>query len=167
MRRALLFPRFALSFRFRQALEELQVKQDYGGALIETALALPLLALLLLGASELGMADYQAIEVANAAKAGAQYGAQNVNTAMDTSGIANAAQNDAPNIKLGSTSVSTATICSDGSVTQGTPGTCNPGTVVETILTVQTQSAFNPVVIIPGLTPSFTLHGQAVQKVMQ
>jgi Flp pilus assembly protein TadG len=168
MRTAFLFPRVALSFlRFRQKIESFEVGQEYGGALIETALAVPLLALLLLGASELGMADYQAIEVTNAAKAGAQYGAQSVITAADISGIQTAAQNEASNLTQITTTKSTTTICSDGNPTTGTPPGCPSGAVVETILTVQTQSTFDAVIIIPGLTPSFTLHGQAVQKVAQ
>jgi Flp pilus assembly protein TadG len=154
MRTSFLFPGFALNFlRFCQKIDVFEFGQENGGALIETALALPLLALLLLGASELGLADYQAIEVANAAKAGAQYGAQNSTTAADIPGIRLAARNDASNLNRLRTTVSTTTISS--------------GATIETILTVKTEAPFNPVVIIPGLTPSFLLHGQAVQMVIQ
>jgi len=140
---------------------------DHGGALIETAVALPLLSLLLLGASEFGLVDYEAIEVTNAAKAGAQYGGQGQAYAADTTGIQNAATADAPNITLGTTTANTSLICSDGTTPTGTPVTCASGAAIETILTVKTQATFNPVIHIPFVTPSFTLHGQATQKVLQ
>jgi hypothetical protein len=38
---------------------------------------------------------------------------------------------------------------------------------IETILTVQTQASFTPAIRLPGLPTSFTLHGHAVQKVLQ
>lgn len=138
-----------------------------GGALIETAVVLPILSLLLLGASEFGLVDYEAIEVTNAAKAGVQYGAQNAASAADTAGIQNAAVFDAPNITLGTTNVSRAYICSDGSNPTGVPLACGSGLALEIILTVQTQATFNPLIHIPGVTTSFVLHGQASQKVLQ
>ena len=140
---------------------------DCGGALIETALALPLLSLLLLGASEFGLVDYVAIEVTNAARAGAQYGAQGARYVSDTTGIQNAATADAPNITLGTTTASTSLICSDGTTPGGSPLGCASGAAVETILTVKTQAIFNPLIHVPFVTPSFTLHGQASQKVLQ
>lgn len=147
------------SFRF--------VRADRGGALIETALAMPLLSLLLLGASEFGLVDYEAIEVTNAARAGVQYGAQDGNHAVDTTGIQHAATLDAPNITLGATTANLSYICSDGTTPTGTPLACLSGVAIETILTVKTQATFNPVIHVPFVTPSFTLHGQASQKVLQ
>jgi Flp pilus assembly protein TadG len=140
---------------------------DRGGALVETAIALPLLSLLLVGASEFGLVDYEAIEVTNAARAGVQYGAQSATHAADVTGIQRAATADAPNITLGTTTVSTTFICSDGSNPTGTPPVCGAGLALETILTVRTQATFNPVLHIPGVTPNFALRGQATQKVLQ
>ena len=48
-----------------------------GQALVEAALVLPLLLLLILGALETGSIAYNAIEVENAAEAGALYGSLN------------------------------------------------------------------------------------------
>lgn len=138
-----------------------------GGALVETAVALPLLSLLLLGASEFALVDYEAIEVTNAARAGAQYGAQGSRYTNDTTGIQNAARADAPNITLGTTTASTSLVCSDGTTPIGSPLMCASGVAIETILTVRTQATYNPVIYIPSLAPSFTLHGQASQKVLQ
>lgn len=144
------------------------LRSERGGALVETAVTLPLLSLLLLGASEFGLVDYEAIEVTNAAKAGAQYGAQGSRYTGDTTGIQNAAAADAPNITLGTTTASTSLVCSDGTTPlSGPPVTCASGVAIETVLTVQTQATFNPVIHIPFVTPSFTLHGQASQRVLQ
>jgi Flp pilus assembly protein TadG len=63
-----------------------------GQALIEFAFVLPLLLLLLLGVIEIGRYAYIAILVGNAARAGADFGAQS-NT-LDTAGIRKAAQYD-------------------------------------------------------------------------
>jgi Flp pilus assembly protein TadG len=140
---------------------------ENGGALIETAFAVPLLLLLLLGAAEFGMADYESIEVANAARAGAQYGAQGPETVGDLTGIRNAASLDAGNITLGLTTSALSYICSDTSNPTGTPLSCASGATMETILTVKTQAAFNPVIHVPGFGGSIALHGSASEKVSQ
>lgn len=50
------------------------MKSQAGGALVEFAICIPLLMLLLVGLIEIGRVAYFGIEVANAARAGAQYG---------------------------------------------------------------------------------------------
>ena len=141
-------------------------KKEHGQALIETALVMPLLFLILLGVAEFAMASYAAIEVSNAALAGAQYGAQNPAYAADAAGIRAAAQNDAGNITLGTTTTSESCICSNGSASNCLPTSCS-GSNIETILTVQTQAPFNSAFHFMGLPAAFTLHGLASQKVLQ
>ncbi len=140
--------------------------QERGQALIETAVTLPFLLIVLVGAIEVGRAAYASIEVSNAALAGVQYGAQNATTAADTTGIQTAASNDAQNITLGTTTVSHSCICSDGTGSTCQPTDCH-GANIETILTVQTQASFDPGFHFPGLSGAFTLNGQAAQKVLQ
>ena len=141
--------------------------KDAGGqALIELALTVPLLLLLLLGGAELGKVVYVAIEVSNAASAGVQYGAQNTITASDTSGIATAASDDATDLTGLSTTSSFSCICSDGSASTCLRTDCSTSNIEE-ILTVQTQATFSPLISIPALPAQFTLHGRAVQKVIQ
>ncbi|MBS1802618.1 MAG: pilus assembly protein [Acidobacteria bacterium] len=137
-----------------------------GGALVETALMMPFFLLLFLGAAEFGTAAYTAIGVSNAAMAGVQYGAQSALTSGDTTGIQNAAAADAPNISLGTTTVSHTCICSDGSSSSCLSTDC-PTSHIETILTVQTQAVFNPGFHLPGTPMSYTIQGRAVQKVLQ
>lgn len=140
---------------------------DEGTALIETAVTLPLLFLMLLGAVEFARASYAAIEVSNAANAGAQYGSQSATLAADAAGIQLAAQNDAANLTLGTTNSSISCICSDG-----TASTCNVATDcttshMERILTVDTQYSYVPTIHLPGFLSSLTMRGHAVRKVIQ
>jgi Flp pilus assembly protein TadG len=143
---------------------------DVGQALVEAALTLPLLFLLLLGAAELAWLAYNAIEVANAAKAGVAYGAQSVNTAADATGIQNAARLDASDVTATLTATSsTAGVCSSGAACTGAGNTClntdcpSPDHI-ETILTVNTSATVSPLIHLAGLPLSYTLHGKAVQK---
>jgi hypothetical protein len=62
--------------------------------------------------------------------------------------------------------VTTSCICSNGNSSNCGTTSC-PGSEIETILTVQTQGSVTPLFRVPGLPTSFTLHGQAVQKVLQ
>lgn len=143
-----------------------QPAMENGQALVELALSLPLLMLLLLGAAEFARGAYAAIEVSDAAKAGVQYGAQNATAASDTTGVQDAAAAGAPDITLGSTTVSISCICSDGSASTCLRTDCSASHIEET-LSVQTQTTFDPLIYAPGLPNSFTLYGQATQKVLQ
>lgn len=149
---------------FSSAIRVLGVES--GGAIVETALMMPVLVTMLLGAAEFGTAAYTAIEVSNAAMAGVQYGAQSASTSGDTTGIQNAAAKDAPDITLGTTNVSHTCICSDGSASTCLSTDCSTSHI-ETVLTVRTQATFNPGFTVPGFPATFTIRGHAVQKVMQ
>jgi Flp pilus assembly protein TadG len=136
---------------------------DSGQALVESALVLPLLAIILIGATEFAMMAYAAIEVSNAAKAGVQYGASNGSAASDTSGIATAASNDAVNVTGLTTTSSYSCICSDGSASTCQPTDCS-NSHIEEILTVNTQATYSPPIHLPGFSGPYTLKGKAIQK---
>jgi hypothetical protein len=106
---------------------------------------------------------YAAIEVSNAARAGAQYGAQNGFTASDPTGIANAAAADAANMSSLSTTSSYTCICSDGTSSTCQPTDCTNSKIEQT-LTVNTQATFDPLIHLPGLPTRYTLKGRAIQK---
>jgi len=145
------------------------VECETGQALAEASLAMPFFLMLLLGAVDLARAAYTGIEVTNAAKAAAQYGAQNSATAANTSAIQNAATADASGISDLNTTVTMGGVCSDGSACTGTGGTCRSTDCstshIETILTVNASTTYHPMSPLPGLG-DLTLHGQAVQKVL-
>jgi Flp pilus assembly protein TadG len=141
-------------------------KGEGGGALVELGLSMSLLIPILLGAVEYARMAYASIEVSNAAMAGVQYGAQDPTTAADTTGIQTAASNDAPDVTLGTTTTSTSCICSNGSASTCLSTDCSTS-AIEKILTVKTQATFTPLIHMPGIPRTFTLHGQAVQKVLE
>lgn len=143
------------------------VGKERGGALVELCLVVPVFAVLLVGAAEFARVEYAGIEVSNAALAGVQYGSQSADAAADLTGIQTAAANDAPNITLSPpATASVSCICSDGSASTCQPTDC-AGSNIEQILTVQTQTTFDPLIHLPGIPKTFTLHGQATQKVLE
>ena len=149
-------------------------RRDAGQAIVETALTMPILVLLLLGAAEFGWVAYVAVEVSNSARAGVAYGAQSVSTAADTTGIQTAASMDAADIIPTLTTTATTTgVCSSGASCTGAGSSClntdcaTPGDHIETILTVTTSATATPLIHIPGIPSTFTLHGRAVQKCLQ
>ena len=133
---------------------------------VEAALVTPLLITILVGGAELGRVAYAAIEVANAARAGAQYAAQSGYSASDTTGISNAAANDAGNLTSLTTSSSYTCVCSDGSTSTCANTDCANSHIEQTV-TVNTQATINPMFHIPGLPTTYTVKGKAVQKCVQ
>jgi Flp pilus assembly protein TadG len=71
-----------------------RLTKQRGQSFVEVAFGLPVLLILLVGIVEIGRFAFYSVVVAGAARAGAQYGAQNLATAADTAGIIHAAQND-------------------------------------------------------------------------
>jgi Flp pilus assembly protein TadG len=145
-----------------------KLEAEGGQALVELAVSVSILALLAVGAVEMGNVLYASIAVSDAAMAGVQYGTRNSTSAADTQGIENAAAADAPNFTITfPTAPSLSCICSDGSASTCQPTDCS-GSNIETILTVETQATVNPLVHLPGLIPnSIILQGKAIQKVLE
>jgi Flp pilus assembly protein TadG len=146
---------------------------EAGAAIVETALVMPILILLLVGAVELARVAYAAIEVSNAAKAAVAYGAQGTTQLLDTTGIQTAATNDAGDLAATLTTTPTVSgICSSGASCTGANSTCTntdcatPGDHIEWTLKVNTSATFNPLIHLAGLPTTFSLKGQAVQKVL-
>lgn len=141
---------------------------EHGGALAETALTLPMLAVLVFGAAELTRVAYTSLEVTSAAKAGVSYGAQTGGDSGDTTGITYAAQNDGANIPtLTVTSVGSSYACSDGSAMGTSLNTSCTSSHLEQTLTVQTQAVLNPLIYLPGLPKQYTIVGKASQLCLQ
>ena len=151
----------------RKIFKALGIREE-GGAIAETALTAPFLAVIIFGAVEFARVAYAAIEVTNAARAGVSYGAQSGLTASDSAGIIWAATHDGVNIP--GMTVSTPVIsytCSDGKPTTGTPPACGNGVHLLETLTVQTQVTMDPLIHVAGLPTTYTLYGTAVQTCYQ
>jgi Flp pilus assembly protein TadG len=141
--------------------------EEQGQSLVELAFTLPLLLVVLVGTIDAGRVIYAAIEVANAARAGVAYGAQNPVTASDLTGMQTAALKDGPNVaglnaqatELCTCSVGTAVTCANAARLCITPGH------VITNIQVKTTAAVNLLFNVPGLPRSYTLSGQAIMRV--
>jgi Flp pilus assembly protein TadG len=96
-----------------------------GSSLVEFALAAPLLMLLLAGVLNYAMALRVAIAVADAARAGAQYGSLTPANAADIAGMSSAARNSAPELTGMTATGSKICKCSGASV--GCAAACSPG----------------------------------------
>jgi Flp pilus assembly protein TadG len=141
------------------------LSEQSGQALIETAITLAMLTIMLIGAAEIGLIAYSSIEVTTAAKAAAQYGAQDHATAADTVGMQDAAALAAPTLSNLSTSVTHSCSCANGGASTCSVGDCTDSVIVET-LNIQTSATFSPAIHLPGLPSTFKLQGQAIQKVL-
>lgn len=152
-------------------------KCQSGQALIETALTLPLLLTLLLGAAELARVVYVSIEVSNAAEAAALYAAQN--RGASTADMQTVAQNDAGDLDNATSLTLTATsscVCETSTGGMAVACTSDAATAcvanaqtnmsLQTNITVVTSATFDPLIHIPGLPRAFTIQGQSVQKVL-
>jgi Flp pilus assembly protein TadG len=136
-----------------------------GQASVELALSLPLLLMMFL-VVETGRAFYIAISVGNAARAGVQYGAQNLTTAADNAGMQSAASNDAPNITGMTATASHYCVCSDGSASTCLATDCS-GSHRLLYTQVTTSAPYAPLISFMGILPVMTVPGKAVMRVSQ
>jgi Flp pilus assembly protein TadG len=137
-----------------------------GQASVELALSLPLLLMMFLVVVETGRAFYIAISVANAARAGVQYGSQSLTTAGDSAGMTTAATNDAPNITGMTVTATHFCICSDG--TASTCAATDCATSHRLVYTqVNTSAPYSPLINFMGILPTMTVPGEAIMRVAQ
>lgn len=143
---------------------------DIGQALIELALTFPIFILLLVGGAEMARLAYAVIEVSNAARAGAAYGAQSATTAADTAAIESAATQDGSNVIGLAATATQFCSCSNAPSTQVScataPTTCSPAPLHSLqYVQVNTTATISALFNYPGLSKSYTLHGQAIMRV--
>ncbi len=133
--------------------------------MVEFAILAPVFVFLLIGLIEVGRFAYFGILAANAARAGAQYGAQTLSTAEDNTGITSAAKQDGQN--LSAWNVTPNQLCS---INGGAPAPCpSPGATppANTIYYVQVQvnGTFTSLLRYPGIPPSVPISGSATMRV--
>jgi Flp pilus assembly protein TadG len=162
------------------------LRDTQGGALVEVALSAPLMLLMMLGAFELGRVAHHAVEVQNASRAGASYGAVDAGHATSPT-VKQAAKNDAPDLTNLIANSGSACVCE--TLTTGTnTATFNPnigtisckdpiitscigesGTVVQfaiTYVTVSTQADVTSVFHVGPLPNSYTTRGFSLMRVL-
>jgi Flp pilus assembly protein TadG len=139
------------------------LQDERGASLVELAVILPLFLLLLAGAMDFGRAYFLAVEIAGAARAGAEYGAQNPS---DTAGITKAVQVDAPDVA--GLSVGTPTYgceCSDGTLFSGSC-TAKPSCTYNVVyrVTVTVSATYKPIFPWPKIPSSMALSSTATMR---
>jgi hypothetical protein len=159
------------TLRFNKRMVKCRLTGDTGQGLVELALTLPLLMFILLGGAEFARFAWASIETTNAARSGAQYGAQTNVTASDNAGMQTAALNDGVNL-TGLTATpshwcacSTAPTAAIGCLT-ALGGCASPAIVLEYVQ-VSTSSTIRPLFHWPGLPTTFTANGSALLQVAQ
>jgi Flp pilus assembly protein TadG len=139
-----------------------------GQALLEVALVTPLLMLLAVGIIEIGRYAYYSILVADAARAGAQYGAQNLATAADTAGIRTAAENDGQNLSELRVTVQHECGCTGSSIGGACPATaCASPNHALVYLKVTVSGKFNSLFKYPGIPKSIDCDSTELMRVAQ
>jgi Flp pilus assembly protein TadG len=134
-----------------------------GQTVLEMALMLPLLLMLLVSVIEIGRYAYFDILISNAARAGAQYGAQSLIQAADVAGIRTAAQNDG----LAAMTITSQQECGCNA---GALGGCPSGGVCPLPLVyvqVTATDTYNSLFRYPGIPRSMTLTSTVTMRVSQ
>ncbi len=136
-----------------------------GGALVELAAVIALMASLLTGAAECAMLTYDSIEVSDAARVGASYAAQSATNASNSATIRNVAAGSANDISGLSTTPTVFYSCSSTPSMQSSTNppspTCSSSDTILTYIQVSTGTTVTMPIHLPGLT-SYTLTGQAI-----
>lgn len=154
------------------------LRSQSGQSLVELALITPILLLLVIGTVEMGRYASLSILVGNAARAGAEYGAQNPTTAGDTTGIRNAALADLQDISSFNPQPTVASTfvcgCDNGGTIIPSPETnaacgvtCNVGSHLVTSVQVTVTGTFTSMFSYPGIPPQLTITSTATERVAE
>ena len=141
-------------------------RRSRGQAAVELALSVPLLLMMFLVVVETGRAFYIAISVANAARAGVQYGAQSLTTANDNAGMQLAASNDAPNLTSMTATASHFCVCANGTASTCLATDC-AGSHRLVYTQVITAAPYTPLINFMGVLPAMSVPGKALMRVVQ
>jgi len=132
----------------------------------ELAFSIPLLIVLFVAVIEAGRVCLIALSLSSAARAGVQYGAQNLTTVSDSAGMRNAATADAAGLAGFVAAASHYCKCSDGSTSTCLSTDC-AGSHRLTYVQVNTSATYTPCISWPGMPLAMTLTGQAIMRVSQ
>ncbi len=142
-------------------------RAEGGAAIVEISVVAPVLIFLCFGIVEIARYETFSIMVANAARAGVQYGAQNLVTALDNPGMQTAALSDAQNLSGISAVASHSCQCSDGSASSCLATDC-PNPLHRIVwVQVQTTGRFSSLLSFPGLPATLTVGGTAIMRTAQ
>jgi Flp pilus assembly protein TadG len=142
-----------------------RVRDQRGAALVELAIALPMLIVVLLGTVDFGRVFRSTMVVTNAARAGALYGAQDPSLAADTTGMIAAANavltanalttGPAPTASTLCQCATDAGVFTPTSPVNSCTATCTGGHIT-TSVTVSVTRTFSMLASFPGLPNTVT-----------
>lgn len=147
---------------------------ESGQGALELALSLPLFALLILGSAEIANFAWASVEVNNAARAGAAYASLSRANAASIANIQTAAQNEAPNLTINTTSTQVCSCVGASAAPTNDPGcvstnlaSCPSPYVIQVSVQVNTSATVNTLIHYWGLPASYTINAQATVGVEQ
>ena len=140
------------------------IREQTGGALVEMAILAPFLILMMLGVVDVGRFMYDGILVGNSARAGAQYGAQNLKFALDGTGMQQAAKNDA-NLTSLTVLPTHMCVCADGTSSTCQPSDCPYPNHRLTYVSVDASDTFTTLLKYPGLPQTVAINRTVVMQV--
>lgn len=135
-----------------------------GDAALELACLTSLMLLMLLAAVEFGRLFYLSQTLADAARAGVEYGAQSLITAADTNGMQQTAVNDAKNASGVTATAKNYCMCSNGSTVTCGDGFCATGPQL-VYVEVDTSATFSTLTNFPGIPSNFSVKATAIRQV--
>ena len=149
--------------------------RETGAAFVELVVTLPVLVALLVGTADFARVFYTSIELQNAARAGAQYGASNRGASGDFAGMASVATSS---VNIGGVSVPVATrVCecamADGSFPNTVDCTADPVAVCPSpkfrviTVTVTAQGTYSMIARYPGIPRTLTIERTSVMRVTE
>lgn len=140
------------------------MRGKHASAVVELAIAVPVMVLLAIGVFDLGRILVTAVTVANAARAGAVYGTRNNSTAGDTAAINQAARDDA--LDLGAISVTSRSFCRcyAGEVADCGAGDCGAYGVYRVYVEVTASKSVRLFFKYPALPDSVTVTKMATLR---
>jgi len=138
-------------------------RSEEGTSILEVSMILSTLMLVLFGAIDFGRAYYLANEVVGAAQAAAAYGATDP---TDTTGMTNAAKDDAPDVSGLTATPSWGCECSDGTGKSAScttaPSSCSANVVY--YATVSVSATYTSLVPWKGINSSFTISSSSTMR---
>lgn len=147
-------------------------RSESGTSLVEFAIAAPVFAFLLVGLIEIGRFAFFSILAANAARAGAQYAAQDLTMAFDTAGVQSAALADGQNLPNWTATGGGITVQQLCVVNGAAPAPCATsqanGPPQNTIyyVKVQVTGLFSSLLSYPGIPSAVPISGSSMMRVI-
>ncbi len=132
-----------------------------GGAAVEMAVVFPVLVLLVIGVVDYGRVFYTSVTVANAARAGAEFGATRPGMTVKPDSIRAFAIQDG--LEAGVT-VAASRYCECSGAAAGCTATCGGGAVPDVFIEVTASKTVNFLLPYPGIPNSFFITRKAVMR---